>query len=51
MVTLATSYSELGRHQNALAMREQALEIQRRVLHKDHPNIGVICLQRYIFLT
>jgi hypothetical protein len=29
-------------------MREQALEIQRRALHQDHPDIGDVSV-KYIF--
>ena len=37
---LASTYSNLGRHNEALAMRERVLEIRRRVLPEDHPSIG-----------
>ena len=40
MGNLATTYSELGRHADALAMFERVLEFQRRVLPADHPEIG-----------
>jgi hypothetical protein len=40
MSNLATTYSELGRHSEALAMEESALEFFRRVLPGDHPGIG-----------
>jgi hypothetical protein len=37
---LASTYSNLGRHNEALAMRERVLEFFRRVLPEDHPFIG-----------
>jgi hypothetical protein len=40
MSHLATTYSDLGRHQDALVMREKTLEFQRRVLPENHPQIG-----------
>ena len=40
MGNLAQTYSKLGRHADALAMGEQVLEFQRRVLPADHPDIG-----------
>ena len=43
MNNLAQTYSALGRHADALAMKEQALEIQRRVLPANHPEIGEGC--------
>ena len=47
MNNLANSYSALGRHNEALAMREKTLEFYRRVLPENHPDIGegdVVCL-------
>ena len=41
MCNLADTYSELGRHQDALVLQEKTLEFQRRVLPKNHPQIGV----------
>ena len=43
MGNLATTYGDLGRHADALAMRERVLEFQRRVLPADHPDIGEGC--------
>ncbi len=43
MGNLASTYSELGRHADALAMEERVLEFQRRVLPADHPDIGEGC--------
>ena len=40
MSNLGLSYSNLGRHSEALAMRESVLEFRRRVLPADHPDIG-----------
>jgi hypothetical protein len=38
---LADTYSELGRHQDALVLKEKTLEFNRRVLPENHPDIGV----------
>ena len=43
MGNLANTYSALGRHQDALAMREKTLEFRRRVLPENHPDIGLAC--------
>ena len=43
MSNLATNYSELGRHADALAMGEQVLEFRHRVLPANHPGIGEGC--------
>ncbi len=43
MGNLASTYSELGRHADALAMRERVLQFQRRVLPANHPDIGKGC--------
>ncbi len=40
MNNLANSYSDLGRHENALAMMEMVLEFRRCVLPENHPDIG-----------
>ena len=40
MNNLALSYSDLGRHDEALEMREKTLEFFRRVLPENHPSIG-----------
>ena len=37
---LAFTYSDLGRHNEALAMQESVLEFRRRMLPEDHPDIG-----------
>ena len=42
MHNLADTYSALGRYQDALAMKEKALEFMRRVLPENHPHIGVM---------
>ncbi len=41
MSSLADTYGELGRHQDALVLFEKALEFRRRVLPENHPDIGV----------
>jgi hypothetical protein len=46
MNNLARTYSELGRHADALAMKEKVLEFQRRVLPANHPDIGEDCVRR-----
>ncbi len=43
MSNLASMYSALGRHADALAMGERVLEFKRRVLPADHPDIGEGC--------
>ncbi len=40
MQGLANSYSALGRHEEALEMKEKTLEFRRRVLPENHPDIG-----------
>ena len=40
MINLASTYSKLGRHADAVAMGKQALDFQRRVLPANHPSIG-----------
>ena len=40
MSNLANSYSKLGMHVDALAMRLRVLELYRRVLRENHPDIG-----------
>jgi len=41
MSNLALAYSALGRHQDALVLKEKTLEFRRRVLPKNHPDMGV----------
>ena len=41
---LGFTYRALGRHKDALAMCEKALEFQRRVLPANHPEIGEGCM-------
>ena len=43
MNNLGATYYKLGRHADALAIREQVLEFRRRVLPADHPDIGEGC--------
>jgi hypothetical protein len=40
MSNLAQTYSDLGRHQDALVMGEKTLEFRRRVLPENRPDIG-----------
>ena len=40
MGNLAETYSALGRHDDALAMKERVLEFRRRVLPENHPDTG-----------
>ncbi len=40
MNNLANTYRALGRHEDALAMRESALEFHRRILPPNHPHIA-----------
>ena len=40
MQGLAASYSDFGRHEEALEMEENTLEFRRRVLQENHPDIG-----------
>ncbi len=40
MGNLAVTYGKLGRHAEALVLEEQVVEIRRRVLPEDHPDIG-----------
>ena len=40
MNNLASTYRDLGRHDDALAMGERVLEFFRRVLPENHPHIG-----------
>ncbi len=40
MGNLAITYSDLGRYQDALVMKEKVLEFRRRVLPDNHPDIG-----------
>ena len=42
MENMANTYNDLGRHQEALLLREKTLEFRRRVLPESHPHIGVV---------
>jgi hypothetical protein len=46
MGNLAETYKALGRHADALALFEQVVEFQRRVLPANHPDIGEGCFGR-----
>jgi hypothetical protein len=41
MSNLAVPYRALWRHQDALVLDEETLEVRRRFLPEDHPDIGV----------
>ena len=43
MSNLALTYTSLGRHQDALVIKEKTLEFQRHVLPENHPDIGATC--------
>jgi hypothetical protein len=49
MSNLATLYSALGRHADALAIQERVLEFDRRVLPENHPDIGEWHVQSGVF--
>ena len=40
MINLATMFSNIERHEDALAMQEKTLEHLQRVLPDNHPDIG-----------
>jgi hypothetical protein len=42
MNNLSETYDALGRHQEALVLKENALEYYRRVFPESHPHIGVV---------
>ena len=42
MGNLANSYDDIGRHEDALVLREKVLEFRRRVLPEEHPEIGEV---------
>ena len=46
MNNLAHTYSDLRRHADAVALFQQVLEFQRRVLPANHPDIGEGCAGR-----
>jgi hypothetical protein len=46
MSNLAMMYYKLGRQADAVAMGEQVLDFQRRVLPANHPDIGEGCAWR-----
>ena len=52
MSNLARTYSALGRHQDALVKKENALQFLRRVLPENHPDIGAmrLCLFFGLFI-
>ena len=42
MNSLAAAYGALGRHHDALVLKEKVLESRRLVLPENHPGIGVM---------
>jgi hypothetical protein len=42
MSNIALSFDALGRHADALVLKEKVLEFRRRVLPEDHPDTGEI---------
>ena len=40
MGSLASIYNDLGRHREALALKQKTLEFRRRVLPENDPQIG-----------
>ena len=52
MKMLASTYSAIGRTKEALALKEQTLEFELRVLPADHPHIGDrVFLARFCFFV
>lgn len=52
MKMLASTYSAIGRTKEALALKEQTLEFELRVLPADHPHIGDrVFLARFLLLS
>ena len=50
MHNLGTSYSDVGRHEDAVVLHKQTLDLRRRVLPENHPEIG--CMRsRCVFLS
>ena len=41
MANVGMSHMELGQYQEALVLMEKALELKRRILPENHPQIGV----------
>ena len=48
MSNLAGTYIMLGRPQDALPLLERVLELYRRALPEDHPDIGVVLPSEFI---
>ena len=42
MTNLAESYTQLGRHDDALQLQDSALRMRRRVLPPNHSSIGTL---------
>jgi hypothetical protein len=45
MSNLASTFRALGRHADALAMRERVLAFVRRILPANHPDLGEGCVR------
>ena len=50
MGNLALSYNDLGNHADALVLLERVLEFRRRVLPKDHPDIGDAKYMPFVYI-
>ena len=44
MHNLAVSYADAGRHEDALVLHEKTLELRRRILPENHPDIGDVVM-------
>ena len=43
MNNVAVTLADLGRHEDALVLKEETLKFRQRVLPEDHPEIGAGC--------
>ena len=50
MGNLALSFNDLGNHADALVLLERVLEFRRRVLPKDHPDIGDAKYMPFVYI-
>ncbi len=41
MSNVASAYSAVGRHEDAVVLKEKTLELRQRVLPESHADIGV----------
>ncbi len=51
MGNVASTYSALGRLADALVLHEQTLQIKRRVMPENHPDIATSCLNISVCCT